>query len=272
MLRKVISGGQKGVERAALKVARKLMIETGGYIPRWRAEEDESLVRVYRLELLAHANFVQAAEQNVTASEGVLILNDGELTGNAALNRRLAERHRRPVLLVDMGAGAFDAASRIEAWLSENAVTAPAVTGTKSSGGFDAEAVAADILETAFQMMLIDPRRYDPAARGGSAEDQLARFIRIPKSVEEAVQTLMKTLSFHDRTRIANMPEERLKELTASLSTYIRNEFRLWGGNDALVADCRALAGDASEDPSLVIIRSFRGALRSSGNILRRIK
>ncbi|MFW6242257.1 MAG: YpsA SLOG family protein, partial [Thermodesulfobacteriota bacterium] len=52
MIRRIISGGQSGVERAALDVAHRLFMDYGGWVAGWLAEEDESLIQTYRLHIL----------------------------------------------------------------------------------------------------------------------------------------------------------------------------------------------------------------------------
>ena len=54
---------------------------------------------------LASRDYPVRTEQNVVDSDGTLIISRGPLTGGSALTLRLARRHRRPVLHVDLDAG-----------------------------------------------------------------------------------------------------------------------------------------------------------------------
>lgn len=275
MIRKVISGGQEGVERAALDMARKFMIDYGGWIPTWRAREDDLLVKTYRMVVLNDANYVQATEQNVLNADGVLIVSRGEVTGNAALHIRLAERYERPSMILDLDrSAAFDAVREVESWIRHHNIKILNVTGSQSGGDGDIYKVASSIFEALYQLMFIDPRRYalDPRGSVTPADRQLDAFVRIPETVEEAVAALQTALSFQDRTRIANMKAARLNTLMPSLGTYVKNEFRLWQGNPSLVDDCRARAAEADEEPSTVIIRALWQALQTSGQVLRIVK
>lgn len=276
MIRKIISGGQEGVERAALDVALKLNIAHGGWIPYWREEEDRILTRTYRLQTMRHGNFVLAALQNVLDSDGVLIISQGDPSGNSALNRRLADKHRHPCIYIDLDrVPAFDAARRIETWIADHGIEVLNVTGPKESGQFDLYKTTLGILETVFQLVLIEPRRYEynPLTPAGSgAERRLEAFIRLPRSVEEAVEVLMGKLTFQERTRIANMERKRLTALAPSLGTYIKNEFRMWKGNDPLIDDCRLLSDFEEEAPADVIIRELWKRLQNSDKVLRVVK
>ncbi len=275
MIIKVISGGQAGVERAALDAALKFMIDCGGWIPDWRAKEDDALAKTYRMVVLEGANHVQATEQNVQSADGVLVVARGEVTGNAALHLRLAERHHRPVLVLDLDRiGAFEAAKSAESWIQENEIKVLNVTGTQPGSDADIYRKASGIFEALFQLMIIDPRRYEggPAEEATRADRRLQDFVRIPETVDEAVAALQSSLSFQDRSRIANMPVERLDALMPSLGAYVKNEFRLWQGNQPLVQDCRARSGGAEEDPSRVIVRALWKALQGSDRVLRVVK
>jgi len=274
MIRKIVSGGQEGVERAALDAALKLNIAHGGWVPYWREEEDRSLTRIYRLQAMRHGNFVLAALQNVLDSDGVLIISRGEPSGNSALNRRLAEKHRHPWIYIDLDrVSAFEAARQIETWISDHGVEVLNVTGPKKSRRFDLYQTTLEILETVFQLVLVEPRRYEynPLAPAGT-ESRLAAFISLPRSVAEAVETLMSKLTFQERSRIANMDPSRLASLSPSLGMYIKNEFRMWKGNDPLMDDCRLLSDFEEEGPAAVIIRELWKHLQDSDQVLRVVK
>jgi hypothetical protein len=276
MIRKIISGGQNGVERAALDVALKLNISHGGWVPYWREAEDRSLTRTYRLQTMRHGNFVLAALQNVLDSDGVLIISQGDPSGNSALNRRLAEKHRHPWKYIDLDRiPAFDAARQIEAWIADHGIEVLNVTGPQQSSRFDIYKTTLGILETVFHLVLVEPRRFEydsPVPVSTAAERKLEDFISLPRSVEEAVEVLLGRLTFQERTRVANKSRERLDSLIPSLGTFIKNEFRMWKGNDPLMDDCRLLSDSEDEEPAAIIIRELWKRLRKSERVLRVIK
>jgi hypothetical protein len=100
--RKIISGGQSGVDRAALDVAIALDIPHGGYCPRGRRAEDGRIPDRYLLTETESARYELRTEQNVLAADATLIVCRGPLAGGTKLTRRLARRHGRPCLVVDL--------------------------------------------------------------------------------------------------------------------------------------------------------------------------
>jgi hypothetical protein len=71
------------------------------------------------------------------------------------------------------------------------------------------------------------------------------------KTVDEAVDLLTAELSFGDRTIIANMKEEDLRNLDFSLGMRIMVEFGLGPGNKELLQFCCFGSGQPSIDPDL---------------------
>ena len=59
-----------------------------------------------------------------------------------------------------------------------------------------------------------------------------------PRTVEEAVEQLMSSISEEDKERLRNMPEEDLIVLHMDLGLAIRNTFGLWQGNKELLKSC----------------------------------
>ena len=72
MIKKIISGGQTGADRAALDVAIELGIPHGGWVPKGRMAEDGRLPGNYRLSETSTIDYNQRTELNVIDSEGTL--------------------------------------------------------------------------------------------------------------------------------------------------------------------------------------------------------
>lgn len=72
MVRKIISGGQTGVDKTALILARQLGLETGGWAPKgWRTEDgpDLTLGTIYKLQEHHSAHFRPRTRANVRDSD-----------------------------------------------------------------------------------------------------------------------------------------------------------------------------------------------------------
>ena len=100
-IRKIISGGQSGVDRAALDAAIALNIACGGWCPRDRGAEDGRIDDRYPLRETESADPAQRTRLNVRDSDGTLIIARRPLSGGTALTQRIAEAMGRPCLVVD---------------------------------------------------------------------------------------------------------------------------------------------------------------------------
>jgi Circularly permutated YpsA SLOG family len=106
----IVSGGQSGVDRAALDVANELQIPYAGSCPRggWAEDFPEPPGLLARYPLLREtplADPAQRTEWNVRASDAVLILIDrGGLAASqgTALAQRLTAREPTPLLVVQL--------------------------------------------------------------------------------------------------------------------------------------------------------------------------
>ncbi len=94
---KIISGGQTGVDRAALDWAIQHDIPHGGWCPRGRRAEDGTIPEKYQLEETPSDEYAQRTEWNVRDSDITLIFADSlPLTGGTLLTKELAERYHKP--------------------------------------------------------------------------------------------------------------------------------------------------------------------------------
>lgn len=104
LLRRVISGGQTGVDRGALDAAIALGIPHGGKCPRGRLAEDDVIPACYELQEMESKKYSKRTEQNVVDADATLILFYGQLSGGTEFTRRMAIKHRKPYFLYDFTA------------------------------------------------------------------------------------------------------------------------------------------------------------------------
>lgn len=94
---RVISGGQTGVDRAALDAALQRGLTIGGWCPLGRRAEDGSIPAHYPLRETPSADYAVRTEQNVLEADATLILTcEEQLKGGTELTRELAIKHRKP--------------------------------------------------------------------------------------------------------------------------------------------------------------------------------
>jgi hypothetical protein len=117
-IEKIISGGQTGVDRAALDVAMELGIPCGGWCPKGRRAEDGRIPDRYPLQEASSPDYPVRTRLNVEDSDGTLILTSGSPKGGTALTLKLARQLHKPFFLVDLARDA--APSSLRPWLQEN--------------------------------------------------------------------------------------------------------------------------------------------------------
>src|SRR5438105_15558458 len=91
-LHKIVSGGQTGVDRAALDVALELGMPCGGWCPRGRRAEDGPITDRYPLSETPWSGYPQRTGWNVRDADGTLILTMGQADRGTALTQQLAAR------------------------------------------------------------------------------------------------------------------------------------------------------------------------------------
>ena len=99
---KIVSGGQTGVDRAALDVARELGLPHGGWCPRGRRSEDGVIPAVYELTETPESRYEQRTEWNVRDADATLLLFRGTLGGGTAFTLQCVRSLGRSHALVDL--------------------------------------------------------------------------------------------------------------------------------------------------------------------------
>jgi hypothetical protein len=145
MLRKVISGGQTGVDRAGLDAALKVGIPIGGYCPKGRLAEDGTIPEKYPMTEMDTPESYYRTEMNVQVSDGTLILNKGELTEGTRLTYDFTMKHGKPSLIVQLDARDIIRPDQVVRWIDGQSISTLNVAGPRESkhpDGIYAEAVA----------------------------------------------------------------------------------------------------------------------------------
>lgn len=102
--KKIISGGQTGADRAALDFAISRGIEYGGIIPKGRRAEDGRIPDSYKgLSEAGSPDYEYRTQQNVSLSDGTIILYHNQITGGTLKTSRFADDIGKPCLSIDLG-------------------------------------------------------------------------------------------------------------------------------------------------------------------------
>lgn len=130
-IKKILSGGQTGVDRAALDIALEWGIPCGGWCPRGRLAEDGIIPTVYPLRQTRSADYAQRTERNVVGADATLIITRGPPTGGTALTLEIARGQHKPYHVVDL----HDAPDPrvVSAWLSRQRIETLNIAGPRES-------------------------------------------------------------------------------------------------------------------------------------------
>ena len=131
LLTRILSGGQTGVDRAALAAAIELGIPHGGWCPRGRLAEDGRIPAKYLLKETLSPDYAVRTRLNVRDADGTLILYREPLEGGTALTWQFAVELEKPVLLVELGFPPVVEAFHL--WLRENSIHTLNIAGPRES-------------------------------------------------------------------------------------------------------------------------------------------
>ncbi|MEF8794168.1 putative molybdenum carrier protein [Thiohalorhabdus sp.] len=147
-LQKVISGGQTGVDRAALDAARVSGLAIGGWCPAERRAEDGPIDPAYPLTETPEPGYEQRTMWNIREADATLVLAWGPLEGGTALTVRFLEGEDRRYRLVELDDNPDPEAVR--AWLRDEAARVLNVAGPRATKAPPVYETARAFLEQVF--------------------------------------------------------------------------------------------------------------------------
>jgi hypothetical protein len=131
---KIISGGQTGVDRAALDAALKHRIECGGWCPAGRLDEFGRIPDYYPVEELEQGSFAERTLQNVKDSNGTVIICFGQPRGGSQFTVECCKQLSRPNELIDAAKTTPEqAASIVGSFVREHNIEILNVAGPRQS-------------------------------------------------------------------------------------------------------------------------------------------
>ena len=147
---KIISGGQTGVDRAALDVALKHRIPCGGWCPEGRTDEEGKIPDRYPMTELKKGGPTERTEQNVRDSDGTIVIFFHELSGGTAHTVGCCIEQQQPHRLIDAAKySPEDAATLMVAFVFDHDIEILNIAGPRASewaGGYDYALRAVDVL------------------------------------------------------------------------------------------------------------------------------
>ena len=264
-LKKIISGGQTGVDQAALDVAISFDIPHGGWIPKGRRTEAGKLPDKYMLKEMPTSSYPKRTEQNVIDSDGTLIISHGKLTGGSLLTFGMAKRHKKELLHIDLEINrGFSAAQLIQSWIVLNGIKVLNVAGPRASEDPYIYENAVRLLKAVNYLFFLDLKKF--------SIDNLKPFY--PRTVEDAIDRLLSELPLKTKMHIAKLEIYELGMLYPTLGDHIRENYGLKFKKGELMKDCRFLVNGKAIDVDVaaeLIIKEMWKKLRET-HLLRVVK
>lgn len=202
MVNRIISGGQTGVDRAALDVALRRGIPCGGWCPLGRRAEDGTLPARYPLEETPSKQYTQRTRWNVRDSDATLILHTGLLGAGTEFTQKLAVEIGRPLMVVNVARSTAATVAKVKAWIKAEEVGTLNIAGPRESTSPGIYARASAFLEEVF------PARERKGAR--RMADICAHDLAALNAGEMETRTLAEGLAVDFRRLLAcSLPEQR---------------------------------------------------------------
>jgi hypothetical protein len=131
---KIISGGQTGVDRAALDTALETGTVCGGWCPDGRLAEDGAIPLHYPVSELKGAGYPERTLQNVIDSDGTAIIYFGKPAGGTAQTLRFCLERKKPYLLIDAAELTPEcAAERMLAFVASHSIAVLNIAGPRAN-------------------------------------------------------------------------------------------------------------------------------------------
>lgn len=135
MIKKIVSGGQTGVDRASLDVARTIGVPHGGWCPKGRKAEDGVIPGVYQLYETSTDDYSERTKLNIKDSDGTLILVPStpiKVTDGTILTINEVKERNKPFYIVDLSSNQ-NYLDDLAKWVKENNIEILNVAGPRES-------------------------------------------------------------------------------------------------------------------------------------------
>ncbi len=153
-LERVVSGGQTGVDRAALDAARAAGVPIGGWCPKGRWAEDGPIPDDYPLQETSSPEPIVRTTWNVRDSDGTLILHPGgPLRGGTAQTELAARRMGKPCLVLTLDRPVEALVQEIRRWLEAENIRVLNVAGPRESQAPGIYRRAYEVLAALFRLL-----------------------------------------------------------------------------------------------------------------------
>lgn len=153
LLMRIVSGGQTGVDRAALDAAMAAGLEVGGWCPRGRRALDGPIPPQYPLIETRSSRYRTRTRWNVRDADATLILYRGALAGGTALTLAFCKELGRPYFVHELADGERDDLAPVKAWIQRLRPSVLNVAGPRETRALPVYDIARHFLERLFRAL-----------------------------------------------------------------------------------------------------------------------
>jgi hypothetical protein len=156
MLQRVISGGQTGVDQAALRAAKSQGIPTGGFAPKgWQTEEGPApWLAEYGLVECGQPGYPARTEANVESADATVIILAGASDQGTELTRTLCSTHEKTSMEAGIGETSPGA---VASWIRDRGIRVLNIAGPREGSSPGIAAAAEAFLTKIFAILRRDP-------------------------------------------------------------------------------------------------------------------
>ena len=130
---KIISGGQTGVDRAALDAAIELGLQYGGFCPKGRQAEDGIISDKYNLTELNTSRYIGRTLKNVKESDGTLIVHAGIVSGGTWKTKDYCQIAGKPFFEINLLKNLKKIPVNFDNWIKEHQIIIVNIAGPRES-------------------------------------------------------------------------------------------------------------------------------------------
>jgi predicted Rossmann fold nucleotide-binding protein DprA/Smf involved in DNA uptake len=128
---KIISGGQTGVDRAALDFAIKHNISCGGWCPKGRMAEDGTISSKYPLKETISSTYNERTKRNIEDSDATLIFYSQFMDAGTKVTVDYCTNFNKSLLIINLNDNLPIA--KINNWLEQNNINNLNIAGPRES-------------------------------------------------------------------------------------------------------------------------------------------
>lgn len=237
MLKKIISGGQTGADRAALDLAIKFNIPHGGWIPLGRKTEAGPLPMHYSLTEMKTSDYPKRTRQNIIDSHGTVIISRGALSGGSKLTLTFSKVVDKPNCYLDLfRQDHFEAAMVLQSFILENQIEVLNVAGPRASSDPNIYHDVKSILESVVYLFFLEScadKKNQALLPSGPVSKAF------PKTLDEAVSLVADDLDLRAKTHLARLDKTGLGGVYFGWLDYLKERTGLDRDNFDLISDLR---------------------------------